>query len=162
MILAIPRAPISTGEQLNGERHPETLAARRLLGAVLIDRGQLTQAEKELKSAHALGNEHLRLHTMRLSQARNLKGFGHESQVLRQLGLVVRTTESGIEYRKLRWTGRSYIAELKCSQSPASAQHTFVAVQAELDEVMPEGSSLGRDIRALQLRCKHGEAVALR
>ena len=144
--------------QQYSDAHPLVGDNDRLHGEILASLGRNEEAETTLKRAVRLthaGYGATHSHTRRavISLA-----YHHARQgapgALEQLVAQGRNDDSDLEQRKASWLARAYAAERGCNQRPRESRLQLDAVLAELQQAMPQGGALSREIQAMRSGCR--------
>jgi serine/threonine-protein kinase len=60
---------------------------------------------------------------------------------------------TNLEQRKAAWLARAYAAQLQCLREPAAARAAFDAALADMQQALPEGGALPREVQRLRDAC---------
>ena len=141
-----------------GAQHELVGDTDRLLGVVAAAQGDTPQAKQLLREAVTLtrlgyGPEHS--HTLRaeLSQAHLLAAEG-DADALQRLAAIGALPADDSERRKTRWLARAYLAQTRCHDAPQPAAAELDALVREMQDAMPEGGAVLREVRAIREDCR--------
>lgn len=131
--------------------------AQRLRGEVLAALGQAGPARAALEQAVRLtqdgfGPAHSHTRRAQIALARLQAGAGDAAALRRLIGYgQVRGTN--LEQRKAAWLARAYAAQLQCTGDPTVARAALDAALADMQQALPEGGALPREVQRLRDAC---------
>ena len=144
--------------QQYSDAHPLVGDNDRLHGEILASLGRNEEAETTLERAvrlthagYGATHSHTRRAVISLAYHRARQGA---PGALEQLVAQGRNDDSDLEQRKASWLARAYAAERGCSQRPRESRLQLDAVLAELQQAMPQGGALSREIQAMRSGCR--------
>ncbi|MBP6797489.1 MAG: tetratricopeptide repeat protein, partial [Luteimonas sp.] len=148
-----------------GERHGLVGDTLRLLGEVEADLGRDT-AGATLRRAQELtrqdyGPQHSHTRRAEISLARFEAADG-EDAALARLDALADLPPAEHELRKAGWLARAYAAGLRCRQpgARALALSNLDALLAQLQQALPEGGAVSREVHAVREACQSGRPAA--
>ncbi len=145
--------------ELFGASHALVGDTDRLIGEVLASKGDLAEATRYLERAEILtrigyGADHPRALFAQVTLARQLGRTGQVDEALRRLDALAVRDGEGSEIPKLRWSARSYAAELRCRTGQRNrGQRELDNLIAELRRVQPDGGVIPRDAQRMRAAC---------